>query len=589
VFKKTAVAPRFLVTTALQSTWPEDQPVLFLGEWCKVYSEKNKWEKFDSDTLPYLWNDRRRFEADYHYIDSLYEQVLQTLALKLNHLHQVDYDLRYWRIVSGPWLNIFISTIYERWTHLKKACEEYFISGTYVLDKPCDTYVPLDTVMLLDLIVTDEWNFMIYSFMVKHFTRIPYNKLTIPSPVQKIKTQKKISKIQVFKKTLIGLLNRHKDIVITGAGLTRDVYVKLILKHGIVATQLPDSLTKKSRPDQLLREKIFVEYKNGSDFENCLWRLIAMQLPVSFVENFQFHLANGFRLPLPKNPKVILTTNVYYHEDFRIWLAEKLAVVDQKVKLIIMQHGGSYGVMKWFVNEDYEIKIADEFLTWGWSTTKQKKVTSFSMLKGSPFRPRINFDQPNALMISRSLPRQSYKLASEPISSQILDFNRNELDFISALPENIRSVLMVRLYPLDYGWNERLRLMDRFPDVIITEEGEALSKLGSISRVVIVTYNSTSLLETLSTNIPTIIFWNTLHNELRDDAIPYFEALKSVGIFHENPLSAAKHLAVVWNDISKWWQDKKLQEIVRKFVVCFCNKSVNPTQLVASKLLENSF
>jgi hypothetical protein len=34
-----------LVTTALEETWPDDnQPVLFLGEWCRLYSKKPLWE-----------------------------------------------------------------------------------------------------------------------------------------------------------------------------------------------------------------------------------------------------------------------------------------------------------------------------------------------------------------------------------------------------------------------------------------------------------------------------------------------------------------------------------------------------------------
>ena len=49
---------RFLITTALEETWDEDLPVLFLGEWCQLYSRKDCWSKMDFRILPYHWSDQ---------------------------------------------------------------------------------------------------------------------------------------------------------------------------------------------------------------------------------------------------------------------------------------------------------------------------------------------------------------------------------------------------------------------------------------------------------------------------------------------------------------------------------------------------
>jgi len=50
---------RFLITTPLEETWPNDSktPVLFLGEWCRVHSRKERWSKMNAEVLPYHWND----------------------------------------------------------------------------------------------------------------------------------------------------------------------------------------------------------------------------------------------------------------------------------------------------------------------------------------------------------------------------------------------------------------------------------------------------------------------------------------------------------------------------------------------------
>jgi len=53
------VTGKVLVTTALEDTWPpENHPVLFLGEWCRLYSRKFIWKELDAEILQYPWDDR---------------------------------------------------------------------------------------------------------------------------------------------------------------------------------------------------------------------------------------------------------------------------------------------------------------------------------------------------------------------------------------------------------------------------------------------------------------------------------------------------------------------------------------------------
>ena len=53
---------RTLITTAKENTWPKDKkkPVLFLGEWCKLYTRKNLWQGMDAKTVAYHWQDREK-------------------------------------------------------------------------------------------------------------------------------------------------------------------------------------------------------------------------------------------------------------------------------------------------------------------------------------------------------------------------------------------------------------------------------------------------------------------------------------------------------------------------------------------------
>ena len=58
----------FLITTPLENTWRDDVPVLFLGEWCRRFSQKERWENIDAEVLPYHWDDRDRLHSDYQYL-----------------------------------------------------------------------------------------------------------------------------------------------------------------------------------------------------------------------------------------------------------------------------------------------------------------------------------------------------------------------------------------------------------------------------------------------------------------------------------------------------------------------------------------
>ena len=39
---------RYLITTEDEATWKFDQPVIFLGEWCRLYDCKHIWQNMDA-------------------------------------------------------------------------------------------------------------------------------------------------------------------------------------------------------------------------------------------------------------------------------------------------------------------------------------------------------------------------------------------------------------------------------------------------------------------------------------------------------------------------------------------------------------
>ena len=156
-----------LVTTADERTWPRNKPVLFLGEWCKRFSRKEKWSKLDFKTATYHWDDRAKLSRDYNYLQGLHEVLLKDLSIQLNKIHNVNYSIRYWRILIGPWLGYFVQALFDRWFMLKKAVEQPEVTNCFMLDRCFISVVPNDMKNFNELFIDDNWNEAIYSQLLE--------------------------------------------------------------------------------------------------------------------------------------------------------------------------------------------------------------------------------------------------------------------------------------------------------------------------------------------------------------------------------------------------------------------------------------
>ena len=96
-------------------------------------------------------------------------------------------------------------------------------------------------------------------------------------------------------------------------------------------------------------------------------------------------------------------------------------------------------------------------------------------------------------------------------------------------------------------------------------------------------WNSTTFLETLASNIPTIIFWDEKYFELRPSAIKDFDVLKKANIYFNNPINAANHINLIWDDIDFWWNNIETQN-ARNFFLNKYAKPVNITNEIANEL-----
>lgn len=572
-----------MVTTPLEETWKENMPVVFLGEWCKLHARKEKWEGLESVVCPYHWDDRGKLLNDYHFISEIYERVLVDLAVHLNKIHRKDMSIRAWRILLGPWLGYFMQMLFDRWCMIQYTSTLKAELQTVVLTGNESDMVPNDMNHFYELYLNDEWNHFIYACILKNIGNVeiisvPKNDSALKKSLSAGSLKKKIKSIY---NQVAFLMIKKRSLFFFNTYLSSRDSMKLALKFG----QLPILETTEDPVKMGVNSKKrdwFLKGDSYSAFELFARQLIPKQIPVAYLEGFSMLVKKADEVNWPSQPKLIFTSISFNADDiFKMYTARN---VDRGASLVIGQHGGHYGIGKWFFNEEHEIEISDKFLSWGWNDPEQPKVTAVGQLKSKKPLGIDHGKQNGILLVTATLPRYSYFMYSIVVSSQWIHYFNDQCVFVDKLSATIRNNLTVRLYKNDFGWDQLQRWKNCFPDIKYDEGHINIEDHIKQSRIFVSTYNATTYLESFTMNIPTIIYWNPVYAEIRNIAIPFFEELKRVGIFHETPEAAANFINQIWDDVDSWWNSKEVKEVVDHFKQHFCFLSDN---LVAS--LENEF
>ncbi|MDF1795456.1 MAG: LIC12162 family protein [Coxiellaceae bacterium] len=575
---------RILVTTALEETWPRTgEPILFLGEWCRLYNRKGYWQQLDAAVMPYHWDDRSKLYYDYQYLSGLYEKSLSKLACKLNAIHQVEYSIRYWRILLGPWLGYFIQILFDRWQTITEAVYKNKIMHTLVLPEPSDGCIPNDMVDFIDLFCNDNWNHHIYKAILENYTDVKCIQLPRISKLKNASVIKKrklnIKKMVKHAGSLLRFFANENDAVLYSTYLPKKTMYKVYRLLSQPPLFFSPPSCKKVFTSR--KERLWQLDSGSSDkFEQFINEMIPRQIPIVYLEGYIDLQKLAERLPLPERPKFVWTSNAHIGCDvFKAWAARK---TEQGRKLVIGQHGGHYGIGKWSFSEDHELAISNAYLSWGWEREGYFNIRPSGMLKVAKVPSKTQRTKSRGLLVTTTVPRYSYLMCSIIVSRQWLDYFAGMKEFVECLSAEVREKFVVRLPPQDYGWCDKGRWQDSFPELILNADSK-MEDLISESRLYVTTYNATTYLEAFSAGIPTVMFWDPEHWELRDSALPFFDELERVGVFHKSPISAAQHVVDVWDSVESWWSSEAVQCAVNKFSGRYCHyKKDLATDIVSS-------
>lgn len=559
----------FLATTALEEFWDIKMPILFIDEWCKKYGRKSFWETLNYKTVRSSWYDKEHVYRARQYTREIFNKMINLLSERLNYIHHESHSVMYWKIILGAWLRWYINIIYTRYTNLIDVIDNYEDFTTILLSPQCYV-VPKDTLDFMKLARTDEYNLQIFSRIfqalnmkfpirsleTKNIRICGNDQININTIIEKNYHKALRNLFHLFQnRGVIFLVNSHFKILDT----LRILYRTSGKVYPIIKKKTPLLSLNISQDKRLALKAI---NPSNSEFEILLDRLLPFDLPICFIEEYETikkFTANYY----PKRPRVIFSaTGWYFEEEFKQWAAISK---EKGVTLIGTQHGGNYGSILDTFEEEFETEITDRYYTWGWEKKNcRAQVIPFygSKLIGNKKNGPSN-SKKGILFISTQICRYPFYICRY---SYIIDkYLSWQQIFINKVDSKIKPMMKIRLHKLDYDFEMHERWKDFAPDLLV--EGFDVPFLSRLRdcRLIVCDHLSTTFAEALSSNKPSILFWDRESYTLKNEAVPYYNMLNDVGILYYSPEEAAEKVNLVYSDVEKWWNRSDLQSALKIF------------------------
>ena len=577
---------RHLITTADERTWKLDSPVVFLGEYCRLYDRKIVWDKMDAEVAEPFKLEADKLLTSISYAQDLTAQLVIELTAALNSFHDTNHSPRYWNILLGHWVGRHVDVCFNRYFTIEQALKNYKITSTTIIDSTGYSLATSDSMNFVWACNNDIWNNVLCGRVLEHMgckdveldlvhTK---NKETFFKQDTSISTIKQT--IKAFRHNIFARFAKDSDAFIINSYFPKWEEIKLQLALWQCPQFWQSPPLKTVEIDLEMRRKFIVNSTNHNGFEKFVRDLLPELIPTCYLEGYVELGKQVETLQWPSHPKFIFTSNNFDTDEiFKAWVGLK---VEQGVPYFTGAHG-NYQANPYASNQP-ELVSCDNFFCWGSTNGNVKNISAFVFkVANQPRKTKLNG---GLLLIQLHAPIRN---ALNDVYAKFCIYQEQQFRFVEALPEEIKQELTVRLHGAwrSLSWSDDKRWSDRMPSVHL-ETGEApIQKLYAKSRLVVHSYDSTGILESLTSNVPTLCFWDGGLDHLLPRDKPYYELLRGAGILADSPEQAALFVTQYWDDIDGWWKSEQVQSARRVFCEQYARNEKNPIRKM-KQLLETA-
>ena len=531
----------------------------------------------------YVINNAYDFNAQWKDVEHRYRKYIDILSLRLNMIHGTNYSMEFWSKAFSLGLLRLITTLHQSFITF----ERNFNSTNCVckiLSK--NSFKTVNTFEEQRAFINASWHGQeqIFSLYINYFypdlfEEFDYNKVNSKNEIdlagKLIGLFKRILNanifLSIFNKLLLSynLVNRNSTVGLMGCYFSwRHIMSLLLGSLGKIASIQIPTLPFTTEFNEASR-KVLTETDHGMDrFDRFFFYSLKYLMPKIFIESFANIKRDHIRL-LHLNPKLKYIISEAWLGASSINLFRAFAYEIRGVKTLYNEHNCFFHP---FVGDIVSLKadLVDLYLTLGWKTDDKRFLQSASLFE---FKTKISTSKKYRILYVSYPICASYTYYSSFYSNwergamKHISFVKS---FFNSISNDLKSEISYRGYPKDYNislfrFDKESILKKHLEGVEHLEsmkfKGDSCKQQMASAHLVVIDSPSTSYLESLIMNIPTIFFFDPDSKFLSDKHSDFFDDLIVAGIAHTTPHSAAEHLTAVYQDPQKWWSSDHTQAL----------------------------
>tara|TARA_B100001057_G_scaffold499685_1_gene611293 strand:+ start:2693 stop:4402 length:1710 start_codon:yes stop_codon:yes gene_type:complete len=491
----------------------------------------------------------------------IYKKILNQLSQDLNKFHGTKFSKNFWEMILGPWCITFLDKYLENFHGINE------INYKNILYKYVDynknTFTPFDNKEFIIFNSSHYWQNYITKIVIDdHFKK----KIILKKIKKKIVFDYSSMNNLYYYNSFISKINlfflKFSKILILNIPMSKITKIKFFLRLGHLGKIFFQNHYKIKK---ISRQKFIQKFKcNNKGLDNNIYNRALENIPTMAVENF-IELVSIIDKKFQKiqPSKIFLTTGNIGNTEQLFFCALKKEFGS---KLIINQHGGRYNMLNknWF--EEYEKKICDNFICWG---LRGKKTAKTNYLGYPNKKLSQNLNSSN-LLVALS-PKNDFELFSYNRNSIINKsfFYSLNYDFINKLDQNISEKLFFRFKKNSRNYNSFYFTKKNLSSIKLDKYKNFSDSINN-AKLVVTNFTSTVALETITSNIPTILISDLNENCYNKKTKTLIKLLKKNNLYFEDFHNATIFINKNWDKIEYWWMLKKNQKTIDNFKKNYC-------------------
>lgn len=555
----------------------EYKSVILMGA---QYDEK-KCINYQPQLILNHWDNENKRHEDYVYLEKFYRILLIDLASSLNQAHNLNGDIRYWETILGSWLVIFISAMFDKWEMMKLSLSKYKNASIYAPDESITNFQFSDSDQFSTLVASnDSINHYIFYLAALHLdcniTKIPPSSKNHKHVLNKSNKSFLKSLIKHINNLVNAYIFKKSEIIFFTSYFPNETKRKIKRHYSkncafdkimFDICSLPSSEAFDKRG--IIQNNILNNISSINNFEYFCYKEISKFLPQSFVENFEnFRKKYSHIFP---HCKLIFTANSHWLNDgFKIWASERVAT---GAKIIIADHGGAIPTLDYVFR--FEENISDVYVT-PCPPCHPKQI----QLPATVFTcPRVNISKLGTKLTIVSYPADKWvmRAASQPLGQRALHMIPLLNIAINTIGTHIFNECVLKLPANSSRWPYfENQYKSMFPANQISRA--PLRKVFNVSKIILCTYPQSTFSEAMISGVPTLLLIEPKFHRPDPLANPLFKQMIADNICFFDPLQAAKHINLIWDNPLNWWNSPEVRKTRELFLQITCNNKEDPLQ-----------